>query len=122
MGRVGSKVDYYYSTGKGPVHVTQGNSGAMQVEKWHQPQPDWSAVRYANGLSPRNKTSADDGESVPMEVEVNVVPGPEGKITYVDTFGFGVITALNSTHLHYESHANTNNTKFTDSFWIVKRI
>ena len=94
----------------------------MQAERWHQPQPEWSAIRYADGVSPRNKSSSTDRELLTMEMEVEAVPGPEGKITYVDTFGFGVITALNSTHLHYESHANTNNTKFTDSFWIVKRV
>jgi hypothetical protein len=37
--------DVYYSTGKGPVHVVQGNSGAMQFERWAQPAPAWSAVR-----------------------------------------------------------------------------
>ena len=41
-GRTG--VDVYKSQGKGPVYVVQGNTGAMQFERWANPQPDYSAI------------------------------------------------------------------------------
>jgi hypothetical protein len=44
------KVDTYYANGAGPVHLMQGHAGGMQVERWIQPQPEWSAFRMANGL------------------------------------------------------------------------
>jgi hypothetical protein len=48
------KVDKYYSTGHGPVHVMQGHAGGMQFERWTQPQPEWSAFRMADGIIPPN--------------------------------------------------------------------
>ena len=98
--------DAYYSTGKGPVYVCQGNTGAMQGEKFIQPQPDWSAVRMANGIHGRNKS----------EVAIDDV------YSYRNTFGYGIITSFNSTHLFYENIPNTEKIRFSDRFWIVKRV
>ena len=113
-------VDYYYSDGMGPVQVVQGNSGAMQVETWHQPQPDWSAKRFAEGLVGRNRSSVDVfGESITdVHSEGYILPHSN----YTDTYGFGVITAYNSSYLKYEAVANTDGTVGTDTFWIVKRL
>lgn len=126
-------MDVYHSTGKGPVYVTQGNTGAAQGETWVQPQPAWSAVRMANGFSPPNRTTVVDshirsagtfssGEeerksslsSESVSVEGHVLPS-----TYTDTFGFGLITVMNYTHLFYHSIPITG--KKDDKFWIVKR-
>lgn len=104
--------DIYYSTGKGPVHVVQGNTGAMQWETWVQPQPAWSAIRFANGFIPLNRTSTSD-----ISVDGPVLPS-----NYTNTFGYGVITAWNSTHLQYDAKADTDSDLGTDLFWIVKRI
>lgn len=38
-----------YRTTSAPAHVVIGSAGAMQEESWMEPQPEWSAVRYANG-------------------------------------------------------------------------
>ena len=105
--------DVYYSKGFGPVYVTQGNSGAMQFESWDQPQPAWSAYRYANGFVPKNitKSQSQDGE---FDVEQGLLSS-----NYTDTFGFGVITTMNSTHLKYEMIPATGEIG-KDVFWIVK--
>ena len=96
-------IDLYRSQGKGPVYVVQGNTGAMQVERWINPKPDWSAIRFANGVIP------------PQDGHI-----PNGDFAYSDTFGVGVATFMNATHLHYENHAVTG-TEGVDEFWIVKR-
>jgi len=89
--------------------VVQGNTGAMQAEKWIQPQPAWSAVRFANGFVPRNKT-----HSELIEVEGVILPS-----NYTDTFGFGVATFFNTTHMFYRNIPVTGDIG-EDSFWIVK--
>jgi len=106
--------DVYYSTGKGPVHVVQGNTGAMQWESWVQPQPAWSAIRFANGFIPLNRTNG-------VDYEGNNIDGPVLPSNYTNTYGFGVVTAWNSTHLQYEAMADTDSSVGTDQFWIVKR-
>jgi hypothetical protein len=64
-------LDTYYSTGYGPVLVVQGNTGAMQAEKFEQPQPDWSARRWANGYRSFNRTKSvagfNEGENEGVE-------------------------------------------------------
>ena len=95
-------VDVYHSQGKGPVHVVQGNTGAMQFETWVHPKPRWSAVRFSNGYIP----------------EIGV----EGMIlesNYTDTFGFGVATFINATHMKYSNIPITGDIG-VDTFWIVK--
>lgn len=110
--------DVYRCDGKGPVQVIQGNSGGMQEEKWVQPQPAWSAIRFANGFVPLNRSS----NTLSAEGDVTGM-GPIGlRHNYTDTFGFGVFTAHNKTHLHYEAFADTENDLGTDSFWIIKRL
>lgn len=103
-------VDAYHTQGLGPVYVVQGNTGAMQVERWIQPAPEWSAVRYANGyIPPRNIPH-------PAELEGIIL-----KSNYSDTFGIGVATFANSTHLHY-SEIPVTGTIGNDEFWIIKRV
>ena len=104
--------DMYYSKGHGPVYVVQGNTGAMQFENWNQPQPAWSAIRYANGYIPRNITKPHERD----EAEAN-----QGLLSsnYTDTFGFGVASGVNSTHLRYEMVPVTGEVG-RDVFWIVK--
>ena len=112
-----SSVDLYRSTGKGPVHVVQGHAGgrwllalsfsvlyyyfyshniAMQFERFQQPQPSWSAFRMANGFITPNisRISVDAGHP---DLDISK---PEN-FKYTSTFGFGVITFANTTHLHY---------------------
>ena len=106
-------VDLYQAEGKGPVYVVQGNTGAMQFERWHQPAPEWSAVRFANGYVPPSKplSSASDHQAL------------EGLIlnsNYTDTFGVAIATFSNSTHLHY-SVVPVTGTIGKDEFWVVKR-
>jgi Calcineurin-like phosphoesterase len=113
-------VDIYYSQSKGPVYVVQGNTGAMQGETWVQPQPAWSAIRFANGFVPRNVS----------DVVASTEGGSNGNVggavlptDYIDTFGYGVITAYNATHMYYRARADSNSTDIgNDEFWIVKRI
>lgn len=40
--------DVYHNT-SAPTYVVVGSAGAMQEERWIEPTPDWSAVRFANG-------------------------------------------------------------------------
>ena len=103
--------DVYYSKGFGAVHVVQGNSGAMQFENWNQPQPAWSAFRYANGYIARNITTYNVTE---IKADQGLLPS-----NYTDTFGFGVVSALNSTHLKYQMIPITGDIG-KDTFWIVK--
>lgn len=120
-----SLVDVYHSTGKGPVYVVQGNTGAMQFETWTQPQPEWSAVRFANGYIPpkRSPFSRDDHKHAAVGSGEEGDPELEGlilKSNYSDTFGFGVATFYNSTHMHYRNIPVTGSIG-TDEFWVVKR-
>jgi hypothetical protein len=107
----GKRVDMYHASGHGPVYVGQGNTGAMQVERWIQPQPDWSAVRFANGFIPPRDSSTEEGRAM-MQRDIL-------KSNYSDTFGFGVATFANSTHLHYSCIPVTG-TIGQDEFWVVK--
>ena len=58
-----------------------------------------------------------DGQGVGEDVSL-----PLGDYNYTNTFGFGTITAWNSTHLHYNAYADTDSKLGTDNFWIVKRL
>jgi hypothetical protein len=107
----GVTVPLYKTTGKGPVYVVQGNTGAMQVEHWVMPKPEWSAKRFANGIIP-----ADDEASTALREKLIT----SDTRTYTDTFGIGLATFVNSTHLHYRAVPVTG-TIGTDEFWIVKR-
>ena len=106
-------VDTYYADGKGPVYVVQGNTGAMQFEKWVHPQPDWSAVRFANGFIPPRDIRTAQGAA---ELEGLILNS-----NYTDTFGFGVADFINSTHLHYTNIPITGDIG-GDEFWVIKRI
>lgn len=110
---LGQRVDMYHSEGKGPVYVVQGNTGAMQFEKWIHPQPEWSAVRFANGYVPPRDTTTLEGS--------DMLKGLILESNYSDTFGLGIATFANSTHLHYEVIPVTG-TIGGDEFWIVKRV
>ena len=117
---LGQVSDAYYSTGSGPVKVVQGNSGALQFDFWYQPQPTWSAVRYSDGVMAPNRTGIEvktSSDTFSLEMNDN-----DRNIHYLDSFGFGVISAVNRTHLQYKSHSNTNSTILTDTFWIIKRV
>ena len=112
-------VDLYRASGRGPVQVVQGNAGGMQFEKWQQPQPEWSAVRMANGFIPKNKTSEEVGVSAKGIIDdIKLLKDYH----YVDTYGFGVATFVNATHLYYQNvpveHEKTG--PGYDSFWVVK--
>lgn len=104
-------VDTYQSCNKGPVHVVQGNTGGMQVETFAQPAPAWSAVRFANGFITPNITRGETGLQGEML-------GRE-HWNYTNTFGFGVVTFCNVSHLHYEAIPITGDIG-VDDFWIVK--
>jgi len=109
----GKLVDMYLADGHGPVYVVQGNTGAMQFETWVHPKPDWSAVRFANGFIPPLDFPLMDKNNAELQ-------GLLLKSNYTDTFGFGVATFANATHLHYNVIPVTG-TIGTDEFWIVKR-
>jgi hypothetical protein len=104
-------IDTYKSCSKGPVHVIQGNTGGMQAETFTQPAPAWSAIRFANGVIPPNRTES----AVVADVSISL---PEDW-AYSNTFGFGVVTFCNATHLHYEAVPITGDIG-VDDFWITK--
>jgi hypothetical protein len=105
------KVDTYRSCNKGPVHVVQGNTGGMQFESFEQPAPAWSAVRFANGYIPPNRTH--------IEAYATGAVGIDLDWNYTNTFGFGVVEFCNATHLQYKSIPITGSLG-VDNFWIVK--
>ncbi len=134
------RTDVYHALGKGPVHIMQGHAGGMQGERWLQPQPDYSAFRMSNGYVVPNRTRADAKEaggymihngrpvdlsdtSLQTAAELSGFPLQLPDFThfnYTDTYGFGVITAANSTHLHFQSVSDTDSHIASDEFWIVK--
>jgi hypothetical protein len=107
------EVDVYHSQGKGPVYVVQGNTGALQFERWANPKPDWSALRFANGFIPPADVTQDPAEAERLQ-------GLVLESNYTDTFGFGVMTAFNATHMQYKV-VPVSGTLGTDEFWVVKR-
>lgn len=107
-------IDAYFSEGKGPVYVVQGNAGAMQFDRWVMPQPAWSAFRMSNGLSPQVSSPA----SAASAAAARLSSSRDHEYQYTDTYGFGVVGTSNSTHLLYKSIPITGT--FTDTFWIVK--
>jgi hypothetical protein len=73
----------------------------MQFETYIQPQPAWSALRFSNGYIPRNKTHPHDHDHDHGHDRRDNL-GVEGVIlpsNYTDTFGFGVATFYNSSHM-----------------------
>ena len=74
----------------------------MQFETWVHPKPRWSAVRFANGYIPGDNLGG-------LILESN----------YTDTFGYGVATFINATHMKYSNYPITGNIG-GDNFWIVK--
>lgn len=114
-------IDVYYSTGKGPVHIMQGHAGAMQEEKFQQPQPDWSAFRMADGFVFQNKTSDSKFERLSKLKKYKDIRD-SGSYDYKDTYGFGVATFANSTHMFYKTVPVTNSELGVDTFVIIKRI
>lgn len=111
----GEEVDVYYSTGKGPVHVVQGNTGAMQFETFLQPQPEWSAFRMANGYVTKNRTHTRNADADAT------VEGLILESNYTDTFGFGYTTFVNATHMYYQN-IPVSGTIGLEKFWVVKRV
>lgn len=87
--------------------------GAMQDELWVHPKPAWSSVRFANGFIP-----SDDH---PGPEDDDLVSGVFLDSNYSDTFGIGVVTFANSTHLHYSCIPITGDIG-KDDFWIVRRM
>ncbi len=107
LGEGSSPVDVYSPEGKGPVLVMQGNAGGMQGgHRWVQPQPDWSAFRCSEGAC---RGGAEVGVDMDSEIEYQ----------YSDTFGFGMVTFNNATHLQYRN-IPVSGTIGHDEFWIVK--
>ncbi len=118
-GPAGEEVDVYLSTGQGPVQIVQGNSGGMQEVSWNQPQPAWSAFRCSNGFVPKSEDSTQALEHA-LEIELNggMAEGVRD-YDYKDTYGFGLVTFANATHLQYRSIPVTGTIGY-DEFWVVK--
>ncbi len=134
------RADIYHALGKGPVHIMQGHAGGMQGERWIQPQPVWSAFRMSNGYVVPNRTRSegkeeggymihngvrvdlsDSSAQTALELDGFPLQLPElSHFNYTDTYGFGVISTANSTHLHFKSHSDTDSNVAADEFWIVK--
>jgi hypothetical protein len=132
-------VDVCMSQGRGPVYVVQGNTGAMQGVRWIQPQPEYSAIRFSNGFIPPTDRPApaapagDSAETKPSaeqgkgkgEGEDNSLDGPilDGN-NYLASFGLGVMTLHNATHMHYRNVPVTDVEVggLADEFWVVKRV
>jgi len=128
-------VDTYFSSGHGPVHVVQGNTGAMQDTLWVHPKPKWSAKRFANGFVPSDDRLRADRDHLgntgasahDVTAELELLQGGEGgqleglilSSNYTDTYGIGIATFANSTHLYYETVPITG-TIGVDAFWVVK--
>ena len=117
------EIDTYYSSGHGPVHVVQGNTGAMQDTLWIKPKPRWSAIRFANGfipsdepLIPRSRSQSETNS----HINSNDVEGMILSSNYTDTFGIGIATFANSSHLYYQAIPITGDIG-RDEFWIVKK-
>jgi acid phosphatase type 7 len=110
--REAGEVDVYHAEGHGPVYVVQGNTGAMQFERWQHPKPQWSAIRFANGFIPPFDIRSEHG--------ANSLEGLILDSNYTDTFGLGVADFVNSTHLHY-TNIPVSGSIGTDEFWVVKR-
>jgi acid phosphatase type 7 len=101
--------DIYYQPSF-PVYITQGNSGAGQEERWMNPVPEWSAVRWANGYT-GSLIGGDDSK-------LDATLPDKYPYTYTDTFGFGVAKFVNETAMLYESVPVTG--VFSDKFWIIR--
>ena len=106
-----------YASPPAPVYVTQGNSGAAQEERWQNPAPAWSAVRWANGKASNAPRAANAAANLAAAASASADWWP---YTYTDTFGFGLATFVNATAMRYESVPITGT--FTDQFWIVRPV
>mmetsp|Transcript_23680 Transcript_23680/g.32518 ORF Transcript_23680/g.32518 Transcript_23680/m.32518 type:complete len:574 (+) Transcript_23680:35-1756(+) len=118
----GAGVDEYHSLGRGPVHVVQGHAGAMQFERFQQPAPEWSAFRMANGFITPNISRPSKGDTIEDLISISK---PEN-FKYTSTYGFGVMTFYNATHMHFTTVSDAHKTSKDasplpgDEFWIVK--
>ena len=119
---VSCEVDVYEAPPPGyPVYVTQGNSGAVQAERWERPSPDWSAARWANG---RAQSWRGDGRAAAAAAarggRGRGGGGGAASWSYSDSFGFGLVSFLNATALAYESVPVTGT--FCDKFMISRPV
>jgi hypothetical protein len=133
---------YEDATGKGPVHIMQGHAGGMQAERFVQPKPDYSAFRMANGIIPpdRSRSSAQDwARQHNMQLDLSdastmdyhaiedlpLISAEDRSLSveynYSHTYGFGLITAYNATHLHYEAVPDMDGEFNHDQFWLIKK-
>ena len=93
----------------------------MQFERFQQPAPTWSAFRMAMGFVTPNVSRTAEGPGFEPLTRNSSLPG---YVKYTSTFGFGVITFANATHLHYSTVSDAVVKPGTevpsDEFWIVK--
>lgn len=137
------RVDVYRASGFGPVHIMQGHAGGMQFERVVQPQPDWSAIRFADGILFPNlsRSAVAEWESIhmkeidlsdntnmdyeliadlPLFTKEEERKSPFDDYNYSHSYGFGYITVYNRTHLHYSTIPISETNRTVDEFWIVK--
>jgi acid phosphatase type 7 len=135
--------DVYRNTGAGPVQIMQGHAGGMQAERFQQPSPAWSAFRMADGVvignRSRDESSLGKWQDAHKSVEIDLTDDSvmttetimdlplidagdrtDLPYNYSTTYGFGYITAVNATHLHYQAIPNVEGLRNHDEFWIVK--
>ena len=113
-------VDEYRDVPPGmPLYVTQGNSGAVQLERWQRPSPTWSAVRWANGKAESWRSQDDDGTTTSSHASSSSSSSSK-EWSYSDSFGFGVASFLNSSVMTYESIPITGS--FCDKFVLARPV
>ena len=97
-----------YMQPPGPVYLTVGHGGAVQVETWVTPAPRWSARRMSQGC---DFTAAAGGA-------VSRVCGKPWR--YSDTFGWVRAEFMNATHARLNTEMLSG--KLGDAFWIVRDV
>jgi hypothetical protein len=90
---------------------------------WNSAAEWMEAHDFVVDLSDSTPYTTDQLADLPMLYRsdiFNLDPNISLSFNYSHTFGFGYITAVNATHLHYQAIPNVDGLLNHDEFWIVK--
>jgi len=107
-----------YVRPKGPVHLMVGSAGALQNEKWFQPSPAWSAIRFSYGphVAVVGGGSGSESESGGSDVVSNFASSR----SMMDSYGFVRVDVHGIKYMNISFISINNKSVCNDSFSIVR--
>ena len=117
-----------YVRPKGPVHLMVGSAGALQNEKWFQPSPAWSAIRFSygphvavvKGGGEGGGSGSGGGGSGSESGGSDVVSNFASSRSMMDSYGFVRVDVHGIKYMNISFISINNKSVCNDSFSIVR--